>query len=491
VTISGPGGKTRIDWPSCTVTSEGKPPSASTSAAGLRTLAVLSARDRAGLIGAILHADPTRADLESAFADQGLAGAVETIWQLIEAQGWDQAHALRKEQGAQYKGEWRRVTGVNYGSRIAAAWVPKGWAAAEEKLDEEDFVDTLARAKTAHERAVAAAAVSDAEREQLIREAGEQKSGEHDLQLATRAAKEAQAALEQATAARQALPAAEAATGIPCPHCGKPLEIRRLSLVEQSLVKVEPIAAAELKRRRTAIAEADGEISRLRGELQTKHRTAALAQVDLDKSIAAQAQVAALTPGDKSAGGSVETTRAAVETAAARLLAFRQKRDADRLSDAIATNDQILDVLAADGLRAKKLARVLDAFNGAQLKPLTDAAQWKACAIEPDMALTYGGRRYGLLSTSEQYRVRVALQVAMARIEGADLVVIDAADVLDAPTRSGLFRLISAAGIPAVVSMTLARREQVPDLAALRLGASYWLENGLLEQLRVEANAAA
>jgi hypothetical protein len=36
---------------------------------------------------------------------------------------------------------------------------------------------------------------------------------------------------------------------------------------------------------------------------------------------------------------------------------------------------------------------------------------------------------------------------------------------------------------PAVVCMTLSRREQVPDIGKFGLGASYWLEDGVLDVL--------
>ena len=121
---------------------------------------------------------------------------------------------------------------------------------------------------------------------------------------------------------------------------------------------------------------------------------------------------------------------------------------------------------------------------------MTDAAGWKTVAIEADMALTYGGRPYALLSSSEQYRLRAVLQVAAAQFAGADLVVIDAADVLDGPTRSGLFSMLGEAELPAVVCMTLSRREQVPDIARAGLGASYWLEDGVLEPLAEIERAA-
>jgi hypothetical protein len=96
-----------------------------------------------------------------------------------------------------------------------------------------------------------------------------------------------------------------------------------------------------------------------------------------------------------------------------------------------------------------------------------------------------------LCSTSEQYRVRAVLQVAMADLDHSAMVVLDAADVLDGPTRSGLFALLVEASMPALVCMTLSRREQVPDLAAAELGASYWIEGGVAQPLHELAEAAA
>jgi len=111
-------------------------------------------------------------------------------------------------------------------------------------------------------------------------------------------------------------------------------------------------------------------------------------------------------------------------------------------------------------------------------------------SIDRTAAIEYGGRPYGLLSSSEQYRVRAALAVAMAQLDGSELVILDGADILDAPSRSGLFGLLESVGIPALVTMTLARREQVPDLAAAELGRSYWLSAGVVEPLVAQEVAA-
>jgi hypothetical protein len=87
--------------------------------------------------------------------------------------------------------------------------------------------------------------------------------------------------------------------------------------------------------------------------------------------------------------------------------------------------------------------------------------------------------------------VRAIVQVAMAKLDGSDMVVLDAADVLDGTTRSGLFAMLEESGLPALVCMTLTRREQVPDLAASELGASYWIEDGIGQPLHAMREVAA
>ena len=282
---------------------------------------------------------------------------------------------------------------------------------------ENDLLGDLAKAKGDHERAIDEAAVSDAERERLRAEADRaDRSAQRTRTTAVKAAARGRIECETAQAARRALPRPKSEAGMPCPHCGAFVAIRRISLVETTLDKVEPIPPAELKRRRQRdrrgrwrdLATATARCSATRSAVERARR-------DLDASTAARVQLAALPARVKSPAGQLEETRAAVEAAEARLKGWRQKREADRLRDEISVNEKILDVLAGDGLRAKKLARVLDVFNSATLKPLTDIAGWKPVAIEADMSLTYGGRRYPLLSTSEQYRVRVVLQVAMDR----------------------------------------------------------------------------
>ncbi len=502
VEIKSETGSTRIAWPACQGSAQGQPPHASDCAAGLASIASVPAKDRARVLGALLHADPTREDLAAALADVDLAGAepggdkvVEAVWQLIENQGWDGAHILRKEKGAELKGRWRQVTGANYGSRVAATWNPANWADLEDDfawVSENDLAAAVARAKDVHEKAIAATAVSAAERETLTAAAGQV---DRHRQIFADAEAVDRSAAEQLTAAQTArarLPLAPAADpGLACPHCGEKVVVVVGDLADGwRLEKPNAVSPTELHKRRQAIAEADGLLSRRVGDRAAARTALDTARRTLDEVLGAAARLQAMPAADKKAGD-VAAAKAALELAQRRWAAFQQKVQADDLYQKIAGNDLVLDILAGDGLRGKKLGRVLDVFNRTQLQELADAAGWAPVTVDAEMTLAYGGRPYALLSTSEQYRVRAVLQLAIARLDGSDMVVLDAADVLDGTTRSGLFAMLEEAGLPALVCMTLTRREQVPDLAAAGLGASYWLEDGVAYPLRQPAEAAA
>jgi hypothetical protein len=493
VELRGESGTTRIDWPAAQATSDGTPPAASEYAAGLSSVPSLDAKDRARVLATYLHADPTREDLAIALAETPLAvpAVIEQIWKLIEQHGWDGAHQLRREKGAELKGRWRQITGAHYGSRVATSWRPD--LIVEDTATDADLVAAVNDATAAHNRAVGDAAVAAVDRERLAAEAAtidERNAAvgaaESELQIRTQA-------LDAAQQARMALPPDTSDKGaeMPCPHCGGLLVLRRVSLVEtrleQAPVGVDPV---ELKRRRLAIADADGAIANATDALNMARRNATAARDQVRTALKARESLDS-APKPSGSSGSVEAARSALATAERRLAAFRQRVEAEDVAAKIAGNDILLEHLAADGLRARKLSRVLDVFNASQLAPLCDAAGWKAVAVDPAMTITYGGRAYPLLSSSEQYRVRVVLQITMARLDQSSLVVIDAADILDAPLRSGLFDLIADAGVPAIVCMTLSRREQTPDLAAAGLGRSYWIEAGIVEPIAQPREAAA
>jgi hypothetical protein len=490
VTVRGESGTARIDWPAAQPVSEGEPPTASPYAAGLVSVATMPGAERVRVLSEYLKSDPTREDLRAALErTPSLAEHTEAIWQLITAKGWDGAHAIRREKGAEYKGAWRQVTGINYGSRVAAGWRPD---LAEEPLAEPELVALVEQADRDRNRALAAAAVSNVERDRLAVEASnlDAASG-NDLRTEAEVSR-IQGEITAARERRAALPTGEQPSTMPCPHCGGALVLRRVSLVETRLEAAgAKIAGEELRAQRRAIAEADGTIEHLAGDLVAAQRRQAEARAAVAAATNARQRLADMPQVPQGEAPDLEAAKTALTRAERRLALWRQKSEADDLYSRIAGNELVLELLAPDGLRAARLAQVLEVFNKAVLGELAASAGWNPVTVAPDLSVSYAGRPYGLCATSEQYRARAVLQLAMARLDGSQMVVLDAADVLDGPTRSGLFSMLEAAGLPALVCMTLSRREQLPNLAGMGLGASYWIEAGTAERLPAPSREVA
>jgi len=490
--LTGPDGVTRVVWPEGRMTSDGKPPGATMFAAGLLSLTELALRERARVLAELLHADPDRDDLAAALAvAQFDPAAVDPIWQLIEDHGWDTAHLKRRDRGAELKGQWRQVTGATYGSRVGAAW-RSDLDAGDKELTEAQAA--VLRARQDQQNAIAAAAVSADEKRRLEEEAAELDARQGVFGRAEARVGELTRAYDAAVAERQKLPPAGAQQrSMACPYCGEPIIINQVSLVETRIEKATAPTGGDpgaLKARREAIASADGAVAHANDELMQARAMVTRARALVEQAEQAQQRLDAW-PTAVEAGTDERAAAQRVAQTEAHLALLKQKHDADDIHRRIETNERVIELLAPDGLRAKKLARVIEAFVETQLRPLSEAAGWQAIGIDTDTHITYGGRPYPLLSSSEQYRVRSTLQLAMASIDGSAMVVLDGADILDAPSRPGLFAMIDKTQTHALVCMTLPRREMVPDLAQWGMGRSYWLAGGSVEVVASPAGKAA
>src|SRR6185369_4948226 len=187
-------------------------------------------------------------------------------------------------------------------------------------------------------------------------------------------------------------------------------------------------------------------------------------------------------PNAKQDTAEVDRCRTILQTAKVRLDAFQRKFSADRTHTAICQNQELANKTAPDGIRGDVLAKALKGFN-LFADPICKAAGWRVVALEPDFTPTYGGTQYLLLSESAKWRVRTVLQMVMAKLDKSQALVIDAADILDKQGRNGLFKAVAAAGLPALVCMTLDGKELVPNLGRAGIGCSYWIEGGVAEQI--------
>lgn len=142
----------------------------------------------------------------------------------------------------------------------------------------------------------------------------------------------------------------------------------------------------------------------------------------------------------------------------------------------------IADALSPNGIQAEMIAEALDPLN-ARLAEHAALAQWQPPRIGADMAITVGGRLFGLLSESERWRADALLAVTIAQLSGLRLVVLDRLDVLDATGREdALFWLSDVAEAGQIdTAIVLATLKAAPPSQALPTHiASHWIDRGTL-----------
>lgn len=473
-------GSTDIQWPRALCVTEGAPPTASDYAAGLSCVLALTAKDRAKALAEYLDAEPTREDLVDGLSAVGLpVEQIDRLWEMILAGGWDGAHEQVKAKGAQLKGQWEQITGQNFGSKKAEDYTPEGWEPSLDGASGDALEAAVVDAREVLEAAIAVDAVDEDRRGELAEKAAtvpELLTAKND---ATTARGETKKAVDDARAAVMALPLIDTGKTAKCPHCEKPVEV-----IGGEVVKAEPLTKAETDKRKKAHAEAAAILSAAQNE--DEKVTTALADISANLTAAQRAasELDKMPPATTASGANIDAARGVLRDAEERLDAWKKKTTADKRAESIAINVQIVAALKPDGVRQKKLAAAM-ATASAEIAAVTSAAtEWGTVAFDGDMEASLNGTPYGLLSKSERYRVRVAIQLWQAIKDKSAAVVVDGADVLvDKALRNGLFRVLSDMPIPAVVTMAMIEREAMPDISAAGVGTSYWIEAGELKPL--------
>lgn len=514
VTLEGSAGKSNIIWPSAKVKTEGQAPFASHFAAGMQSIVTLEDKDRVKILTEYLKAQPTREDMCAQLASMNLPEKVlDQLWELIETQGWDNAHEQIKQKGSKLKGQWQEVTGENYGSKKAESWIPPGYESDLMGMSESTLKAVVTDSQDALEASIASGAVEDYRRGDLealaatvperTAEVEKAKAMElldpvihSQLETASNFVAEMQTQLNDMEQELRAMPQPDNTAGTPCPACGVVLEIHGKTLTELITMDAETKVARQsaidamtvkINVVRDSLQKHQADADRLqqminRAENEKSHNITAALRA-LGEATAAVEQLAALpTDAPKQDMQEVERCRCNLATAQLRLSAFQKKYNADRLHSAIGQNQELIDKVAPEGIRGTVLERALAGFN-IKAEPLCAAGGWRLVALEPDFTPTYGGTPYLLLSESAKWRVRLILQMVMALIDGSNALIIDAADILDKGGRNGLFRTVATVGLPTLICMTMDARELVPNLSKAGLGVSYWMDNATAEQL--------
>jgi hypothetical protein len=483
LSIETPEGSASVTYPESVKKITGKSLEISAFASGEKSILDTEIKLRSNIVCDMLKSSPTKDQLISELAKYGILDSelIESIWKTVQAQGWDSAMANASEKGAKNKGAWQEITGENYGSKKAAEWMPKEWTPDLEPASHQELDETLKQEREWLEVAISSQAVDSAKIAELKKSVATLPALKSELDKVMQETANIYQAREDLRVILRGLPSPEQPLTQKCPHCSG-----ELTVDEHGKLAIHvSITKEEIANRVKSIAQTNESITSASQQLTLKEQETAKVRASILVAQAAEKELAKIQGEKKSddkMAASVEDCRNRVALAESRLSAFDRNARAKNLSTQISVGQKLIDVLSPAGLRLTNLKNKLSSFNS-MMKQLCDIAAWAHVEIKDDMSITYRGTPYMLISGAAQFKTRCVLQVASAKMDGSQLVLIDAADILTSnQSRTGLIKIIAAAGISGIITMAFADKAKVPRLGKIG-GKSYWIENGVTEEL--------
>lgn len=491
-----------LHWPSEEYVSEGIPPTAAPYACGMTHIAEMDGKSRGKILLDVLQAIPTEADYRRCLADTGdiaeakLDAVAAKTWAEIQRSGWDQYLSDLRGKANRLKGKWEGITGEAWGPKKYKSWVPHGWSDELASRGESDLREHVRVANEVIEKRIAAMGVDEG-RLQYLREQAEKVPKLEKLLIDLKASKEK---LDEHVVARKEtldnLPPYHSIEPKPCPKCRAPLVPSWAIMLpgqagyadareHEDLILAAGFGLDERKAaERTAERDKlEQEIIRINSQIQEMTRAAT------DRT--AELNLARNARNDLERAESTKVTKEDVDAARLKqveeqrsLDLFLKKKTADAEAAALAVNQAVVQVVKPDGCRGIVLRRRLEDFNLrlAKLSEMAGFALHKV-NIDAELDVRLGSRRFSLLSGSERLMVNAVMTAALGQVMQAPLLLIDEIETLEPQWRPAVFRLLRYAGVPAIVVSMWKTRDEVPDLSKLRVGRSFWMQAGRLEEL--------
>lgn len=441
-------------------------------------LAALKPADRKGLLFALLGVKSTAADVKPLMLARGLdAKKCERVLPMLRA-GFEDAATVAAESATQAKGAWKQVTNEQWGSDKGSSWTApqiEHDAAQLQRLSSEAAAldQQVAQANQAlgslRERRQAQLEQAD-RRTQLTAKAAQidrlQKKLEFD-----------EGELSKAQAELQACPGEERVGLIhdmayalrdTLSFVGDGHEFRHMwaSVLADYEKLYGPLDDAS--------GSADPErIASLKASIQLLTNAVANDKRDLTEAQAAKAQLDAIdTNGEPVKESEIQAAQAKAQELTAKRTALTSqidaanaaKRAADSADSTTAKAAElhaeimqwiaIADALGPNGIPGELVGKALGPVNE-RLKQSAEDTGWSCAQIGTDMAITYGGRAYALLSESEKWRVDAMLGEAIAQVSGLRVLMLDRFDVLELNGRAQALAWLSTLAINAEIDTVL------------------------------------
>lgn len=467
-----------INWPKAEISTDGKNPPATTKmAAGLESLVYMKEKERSEFIRELVKCNPTKKDLEEFLSERGCTNEklIEKVWMFIEQDGFEASHKRACDTGRSLKNQWSDVTGEAYGSQKAETWQPNGWNSTLIDLSKETLETQLTASRAELEDMIARQAVDTSKKEEY-----EQLADETSLKVARDNAEICQRNIEEykkeLLSIEKKIAAALNVAEQHCPHCGAILQvvggkIKQIDEKESDEKNVSQLSDWQSKQKEILETISDYEEKFLKYKAEYRDRVKAFEELEkINKSCSGN-----VTPLD------IDKKRNQIKQIEDNIRAFGEKAESDRLKNNIKENQLIIDALDMSGIRKKSTEKGLDSFN-ANLADVCSLAGWPKVSINRDMTIEFDGRPYVLLSESEKYRVKTTLQIVVAKLQKADVIICDGADILDKNGKNGLFKTLLQYQITAFIGMMFSDVSKVPNMSKFGV-KSYWGEKGNFREI--------
>jgi hypothetical protein len=491
------GGTRMIEWKiggTSEVAGGGNVPIVSDLAAGLVRWSELDLKTRYEVLAKAIGAAPTVQECRDARpADIGPEEwdqAIDRIKNQIEAGLWDDAFGLADAETKMAMGAWKQITGRSWTSKQGPEFRPQGLSPDPNKCTVARLEELRAKVKAldAEQKKLAGAGMSEAERAELQKLASE-------VTVAQERVDAARAHLAKCDQHRQDAQMALANTPKPgsipptceCPKCGVLLDVSSQAL---------KVAGDPLTPEQVAQQKADYDFAQRTEREAAAAYTMALRGIGPAESYLTSCQQASekLAAGGDQGQDTEALQRVSAELDAAKVegLALKQYLDAWDVHLNIVRWVAVRDLCKPEGIRRDVLRRKLAGLNE-RLAELAKPLPGFVVAINETMEVTARGIPYPVLSGAARWLVDTILQLTVAELEGAPVIVIDGADVLTMKPRTRLLtKLLGGRKIAAVLgcAMDVDEFDMAPDLGAVGLGRTYWVQEGRAMELTARSEAA-
>jgi hypothetical protein len=483
--------------------------------------AQLDATERRAFLFGLMGVKLDGAAVAAKLAERGCDAAKSARIAPMLRAGFPAAAEDAKAQATAAKGAWRAVTGETYGAVKAVSWKAPAVAFSQQSLDAalQALAAVDASIAQAQQDLGAVESVAKAVADARGKLAGLKETAAHlvrrkvKLQHDEKSLKDAQDTLDSATAKAGNAPRVglvhdlarsvdallqlgavdrDSVVGIDALQALDDYETEHGSLNAAvgdsqaqgqlpALTQARDLMASAVRNSMRDVKASEDAASQVQ---LLEQQIAAAGQADAAAVDVARQRLATAQADRKTAAAAVDTLRAAKTAAEGATLKTVQ---ASKHHVDVESWDAIARALEPNGIPAELLSAALGPINARLAQSAADA-QWPPVEIGADMAITYGGRAYGLISESEQWRADAMLAEAIASQSSWRLLLLDRFDVLDLPGRADLIAwldvLAEAGEVDSVFLFGTLKAEPTNLPASI---GTHWIDSGMAAQHLKEA----